>query len=213
VYTPRAFEIDRDVADAIIDECDLASVVVFDPAEGFEATWLPLMRRPGRLVGHVAKANPLWRHTGAALAMFRTVDGYVSPNWYASKREHGKVVPTWNYVAVNVHGTLVAHHDELWKREVVTALTQRHEARIGSGWQVTDAPPDYITTTLAAIVGIEIVIERVEGKAKLSQNRSEADVAGVVAANDNALVDAMRRPQNPTKSRTTVTEGEPHRHL
>lgn len=205
MYTPRAFEIDGDEADAIIDECDLASVVVFDATSGFEATWLPLMRRPGRLVGHVAKENPLWRHAGAALAMFRTVDGYASPSWYASKREHGKVVPTWNYVAVNVHGVLMAHHDEQWKRDVVTALTRRHEARIGSGWQVTDAPPEYITSTLTRIVGIEIVIERVEGKAKLSQNRSEADVAGVVAANDSPLGEAIRRANDPTKSRRTVT--------
>lgn len=193
MYTPRAFEIDSAEADAIIDDCDLASVVVFDPNDGFEATWLPLLRQPGRLVGHVAKANPLWSRTGPALAMFRTVDGYVSPSWYPSKREHGKVVPTWNYVAVTVHGTLVVHHDEPWKREVVTALTRRHEAQIGSNWQVSDAPPGFVDSMLAAIVGIEIVIDRIEGKAKLSQNRSGADIAGVIAANENALGDAVRR--------------------
>ena len=205
MYTPRAFEIDSAKADAIIDECDLASVIVFDPNDGFDATWLPLLRRTGRLVGHVARANSLWRHTGPALAMFRTVDGYVSPTWYASKREHGKVVPTWNYVAVNVHGTLIAHHEEPWKREVVTALTARHETQIGSDWQITDAPAEYIEATLGSIVGIEIVIDRIEGKAKLSQNRSEADVAGVIAANPNPLGDAVRRANQDNESDTTVT--------
>ena len=205
MYTPKAFEIETDAAEAIIDGCDLASVIVFDAADGFEATWLPLIRRPGRLVGHVAKANSLWRRPGPVLAMFRTVDGYVSPSWYLSKQEHGKVVPTWNYVVANVHGTLVAHQEQAWKREVVSALTQRHEGRINGGWKVSDAPDDYIDSMLASIVGIEIVVDRIEAKAKLSQNRPTADIAAVVAANPNAMGAAVQDAADAAESRSTVT--------
>ena len=198
MYTPSSFTIDRDAALAVVDACDLAAVVVADPHGGFESTWLPLLRDGDRLLGHVAKANPIWRHEGPALAMFRTVDGYVSPSWYPSKHEHGKVVPTWNYVAAHVHGSLRAHADPAFLREVVTRLTQRHEARVGSDWQVTDAPVDFIDTMLRGIVGIEITIERVEGKAKLSQNRSAADIAGVVAANPNAMGAAVAHTRSTT---------------
>lgn len=187
VYTPPGFAIDHDAALAVIDTCDLAAVVVTDPEGGFEATWLPLLRDGHRLLGHVAKANPIWRHEGPAMAMFRTIDGYVSPSWYASKHEHGKVVPTWNYVAVHAHGPLRAVADAAFLRDVVARLTRRHETRIGSDWQVSDAPADFIDSMLRNIVGIEITLERVEGKAKLSQNRSAADVAGVIAANPNAM--------------------------
>lgn len=192
MYTPAAFALDRADAEAVIDACDLAAVIATDPAAGFEATWLPLLRRGDRLVGHVAKANPLWRCEGPALALFRTVDGYVSPSWYASKRDHGKVVPTWNYVAVHVHGTLAARAERDFTLDVVTALTQRHEARIGSDWAVTDAPADYVAAMVDAVVGIELTIERVEGKAKLSQNRPMVDVDGVVAANPGPLGEAVR---------------------
>lgn len=197
MYTPPSFAIDRDEALAVVDACDLAAVVVADGDGGFESTWLPLLRDGDRLLGHVAKANPIWRLEGPVLVMFRAVDGYVSPSWYASKGEHGKVVPTWNYVGVHVHGSLQARSEAEFTRDVVTRLTDRHEARIGSDWQVTDAPADFVDGMLKAIVGIEITIERVEGKAKLSQNRPPADVEGVIAANPNPMGEAVQLRHRP----------------
>jgi transcriptional regulator len=171
-----------------------ASLVARDDERGFEATFVPLLLDANgtRLVGHVAKGNPIWRREGPVLAIFNGVDGYVSPSWYPSKHEHGKVVPTWNYVTVHVHATMRAEHETEWKRELVTRLTAHHEAAIGSTWQVTDAPSDYIDGLLNAIVGIELSIARIEGKAKLSQNRPQADIDGVIAANPNLMGAAMR---------------------
>ena len=107
-------------------------------------------------------------------------EAYVSPSWYASKAEHGKVVPTWNYLAVHLTGTLHVHHDPAWLLGAVTDLTLEHESGRPAPWHVSDAPDDYIASLLKAIVGVEMVVERVEGKAKLSQNRSEPDRAGVI---------------------------------
>lgn len=136
----------------------------------------------GVLRGHVARANPAWRLCGqarACLVMFQGVQGYVTPNWYPSKREHGKVVPTWNYAVVHAHGHARAIDDAAWLRANVQALTSQHEAREAAPWHVADAPADYIDQMLKAIVGIEIVIERLEGKWKTSQNRPPADREGV----------------------------------
>ena len=135
-----------------------------------------------RITGHVARANPLWREADGqpVLALFQGPQGYVSPNWYPSKAQHGKAVPTWNYTMVQVHGTLRAIDDAPWLRAFVTRLTERHEGGRAAPWQVTDAPADFIDTMLKAIVGIEIEVTRVEGKFKLSQNRSAEDRTGVV---------------------------------
>ncbi|MFT3818568.1 MAG: FMN-binding negative transcriptional regulator [Rubrivivax sp.] len=135
----------------------------------------------GTLVGHVARANPVWRTPAPSVLAFRAADGYVSPNGYAAKREHGKVVPTWNYAVVHAHGTprIVDDRDALLA--IVTALTTEHEAAQAHPWAVNDAPADYVEQMLRAIVGIEIPVQRWVGKFKLSQNRSGADVVGVVA--------------------------------
>ena len=151
--------------------------------DGLVATFLPMLydAGTGSLVGHVARNNPHWRCTGpGTLAIVRGPDAYVSPSWYPSKAEHGRVVPTWNYLTAHVYGRLVAHDDVGWLRSLVTRLTDHHEAAAGSGWQVDDAPSAFIDGQLRAIVGVELVIDRIEAKSKLSQNRSEADRAGVV---------------------------------
>jgi transcriptional regulator len=130
----------------------------------------------------MARANPQWRTLSdtPALAIFQGPSAYVSPAWYATKRETGKVVPTWNYAVVHAHGPVRVIHDRDWLRTFVTRLTRRHEAARPDPWQVSDAPADYIDTQLAAIVGIEMPIARLEGKWKVSQNRPPADRAGVV---------------------------------
>ncbi|CAD5374616.1 Transcriptional regulator [Rubrivivax sp. A210] len=135
------------------------------------------------LRGHVARANPLWRAAAGqpVLAIFRGAQAYVSPSWYPSKAEHHKVVPTWNYAVVHAHGRLRAVDDAPWLHELVSGLTARHETGRPTPWAVGDAPADFIQQMLAAIVGIEIAVERLEGKFKLSQNKSAADRAGVAA--------------------------------
>jgi transcriptional regulator len=139
----------------------------------------------GRLLGHLALANPQWRSVAAgssALAIVHGPQAYVSPAWYPSKARHGRVVPTWNYVTVHFTGTLTVHQDPGWLRDVVTRLTERHEAGRPHPWAVSDAPPDYLEGQLRGIVGVELVIDTVEAKHKLSQNRGADDQAAVVAA-------------------------------
>lgn len=149
------------------------------------ATLLPIIWDEDRLIFHLAKANPHWRHIrpGApALAVVTGAQAYVSPSWYPSKQEDGRVVPTWNYAAVHFTGRATVHRDPEWLRTAVTRLTDLHEGRRpAEPWHVTDAPERYVAGELNAIVGVEFAIDRVEGKAKLSQNRSQADQAGVVA--------------------------------
>ena len=135
----------------------------------------------GTLVGHVARANPVWRTPAPSVLAFRAADGYVSPNWYPAKREHGKVVPTWNYAVVHAHGTPRIVDDRDGLLAIVSALTDEHEAAQPHPWAVGDAPADYVEQMLRAIVGIEIPVQRWEGKFKLGQNRGAADVAAVVA--------------------------------
>jgi len=138
---------------------------------------------PGILRAHVARANPLWRETrpdAQTLVVFQGAQAYISPSWYPAKAEHGKVVPTWNYVTVQARGTLRAIDDAAWLRAFVTRLTQRHEAAQAKPWAVTDAPPEYIDSMLRAIVGIEIVLTSLVGKWKVSQNRPVVDRTGVV---------------------------------
>ena len=135
-----------------------------------------------RITEHVARANTLWREADGqpVLLVFQGPQAYVSPNWYPSKFQHGKAVPTWNYAMVQAHGTLRAIQDPEWLRAFVTRLTERHEGGRAAPWHVADAPPDYLDAMLKAIVGIEIEVTRVEGKFKLSQNRSAEDRTGVV---------------------------------
>ena len=188
MYTPPAFRADdRDSIHATIRAARLATLVTAT-AEGLVATPLPLMIEPaegehGTLYGHVARANPQWRLApiGAAMAVFMGPDAYVTPSWYASKREHGKVVPTWNYVAVHAYGPAEFFEDADRLLDVVTRLTRHHEAQRAEAWAVSDAPAPFIASQLKGIVGVRLPITRLEGKRKLSQNRSEADRAGVAA--------------------------------
>lgn len=134
----------------------------------------------GTLVGHVARANPVWRQPGPSVLAFQGAQAYVSPGWYPSKHEHGKVVPTWNYAVVHAHGTPVVVEDRAALRAIVDSLTQVHEAAMPRPWAVGDAPADYIDTLLGAIVGIELPVQRWVGKFKLSQNQAAANRQGVV---------------------------------
>lgn len=189
MYTPPAFrDDDRDSIHAAIAAARLATLVTATES-GPIGTPLPLMLEPGEgehgtLYGHLARANPQWRTKplGSALAIFMGPDAYVSPGWYASKREHGKVVPTWNYVAVHAYGEAEFFDDADRLLDVVTRLTRRHEAARPEPWAVADAPPPFVASQLKGIVGLRLPIARLEGKRKLSQNRSPADRAGVAAA-------------------------------
>jgi len=155
----------------------------------------------GRLLGHIAIANDQWKTAlpGAqALAIVRGPQAYISPSWYESKARHGRVVPTWNYEAVHLTGTIAFHQDPEWLRAFVTRLTRLHEGGREHPWAVTDAPPEYIDGQLRAIVGVELTITAIEAKQKLSQNRSELDREGVVAGlrgqpdpGSAAIADAM----------------------
>ena len=185
MYQPAHFvEQDADTLLALMKAHPLATLVRGGAELG--ADILPLeVDRVGdgwRVTGHVARANPLWREADGqpVLLVFQGPQAYVSPNWYPSKFQHGKAVPTWNYAMVQVHGTLRAIEDAEWLRAFVTRLTERHEGGRAVPWHVSDAPADYIDTMLKAIVGIEIEVTRVEGKFKLSQNRSAEDRTGVV---------------------------------
>jgi transcriptional regulator len=157
---------------------------------------------PGVLRAHVARANPVWttaRDDVDALVVFQGPHGYVSPAWYPSKAEHGKVVPTWNYLMVQARGRLRAIDDRAWLREFVTRLTDRHESGRPSPWAVGDAPGDFIDTMLGAIVGIELTLSSLVGKWKVSQNRGDADRKGVVEGlvrerGDTALAAEVRTP-------------------
>jgi len=137
----------------------------------------------GRLIGHLALANPQWRSVGpdtVALAIVHGPQAYVSPSWYPGTARHGKMVPTWNYVSVHFTGPLTVHRDAEWKLDIVTRLTARHEAGRPSPWHVTDAPAEFIDSQLKAIVGVELTIATVEAKEKLSQNRNPEDRAGAL---------------------------------
>jgi transcriptional regulator len=204
MYLPPHFAERRvEVLHETLREARLFTVVT--SLAGLDAEHLPLLVEPtpaplGRLVGHVARGNPLWSAIGAgapALAIAVGPEAYVTPSWYPSKRETGRVVPTWNYVAVHAHGTLRAFEDRERLRDLVARLTERHERARPTPWSIHDAPADYLERMLAGIVGVELTIERLEGKWKTSQNRSPPDREGVAdglsAAGDAELASHVRR--------------------
>ena len=184
MYVPAHFAMSPDeVAELLsaVTTVDLISTT----ADGLTATFLPMLydSAAGTLQGHVARNNPHWRFAGAqSLAIAHGPDAYVSPSWYPSKAAHGRVVPTWNYVTAHLYGPLVVHDDVDWVRSLVSRLTTRHEEFRAEPWAMSDGPVDYMEGQLRAIVGLELVIERIEAKSKLSQNRSVADRDGVRAA-------------------------------
>lgn len=186
MYLPEHFrEIDPEEIAAVIAAAPLGYVVA-NTAEGLIANHMPiLVDKRGELVGHIALANDMHRLIAEGeevLVIFRGVDGYVSPNFYPSKAEHHKQVPTWNYQVVHVHGTISFQHDENSKRAAVGLLTREHERRINGekAWRMADAPADYMTDMLGKIVAFRIAVTRTIAKSKLSQNRDSRDFEGAV---------------------------------
>jgi transcriptional regulator len=211
MYIPAHFTPDAALVAELLTEHGAADLVTVTP-EGLVATMLPFVYVPpdgsgeagaepalGALHGHLARNNDQWKRpaAGESLAIVRGPDAYVSPGWYASKAEHGRVVPTWNYLTAHVYGRLVVHDDPAWTEDLVRRLTVKHEARREHPWSVDDAPRSFIEGQLRAIVGVELRITRVEAKAKLSQNRPAADIDGVIEGlrerGDSASADAVER--------------------
>jgi transcriptional regulator len=189
MYVPAHFaEADLPTLHALMRERPLGTWIAQDAGE-LVVNHIPFVLDPGRgeygtLVGHVARANPVWKSLSRqlpAVVVFQGSQAYISPSWYPSKQEGGKVVPTWNYVVAHAHGIPRVVEERARLLEIVTALTDVHEAGQAVPWQVADAPADFIDKLLAAIVGIEIPITRLSGKWKASQNRPQADRQGAAA--------------------------------
>ena len=192
MYVPAHFAADQAQIDELLTHHGAADLIT-STEQGLQATFLPFLYDPavgghGSVLGHVARNNDQWKlpAIGEAMVIVRGPDSYISPAWYAAKAEHGRVVPTWNYVTAHVYGELVVHDDVEWLDMLVRRLTEHHERHRDDPWTVDDAPPRFIAGQLRAIVGVELVISRIEAKLKLSQNRSEADAAGVVAGLEQA---------------------------
>jgi transcriptional regulator len=189
MYVPKHFEETRvPVLHELIRAHPLGALVTLT-ANGLDANHIPFEVDPdpapfGTLRGHVARANPVWRELSSrdALVIFQGPGTYVSPSWYATKAESGRVVPTWNYAVVHGHGPLRVIDDAAWLRAFVEKLTDRHEAGSATPWRITDAPAEYIDSMVRAIVGLEVPMARLVGKWKVSQNRPDQDRDGVVHA-------------------------------
>ncbi|MFC5437943.1 FMN-binding negative transcriptional regulator [Rhodanobacter umsongensis] len=182
MYTPKHFVESRvESLHGLIRAYPFATLVT-RAADGLTANHLPFELVGEVLHGHVARGNELARLDGAeVLLVFQGPDGYISPNWYPSKHETGREVPTWNYAVVHVHGRLRVIDDATWLRRLLETLTDHHEAGQPQPWKISDAPDDHIETSLRAIVGLEVSIDRIEGKFKLSQNHPARNRAGVIA--------------------------------
>jgi transcriptional regulator len=202
MYTPASFKVDWPAARNLLADQVTADLVTAT-SRGLVATFLPVLYEPasdgyGSIVAHVSRNNDQWRlpAIGDALMVLHGPDAYISPSWYPSKAVDGRVVPTWNYLLAHVYGRLVVHDDQIWVESLVRRLTDKHEATRPAPWSVNDAPAQYVATQLRAIVGLEVVISRVEAKAKWSQNRPTADVDGVMqgltASGHVDAADAMR---------------------
>ena len=208
MYLPSLFEETRiEVLAGLIHEHPLATLITQNDA-GLVANHIPMEFDPapapfGILRGHVARANPVWRETVAGsevLLVFQGPSAYVTPAWYATKKETGKVVPTWNYAVVHARGPLVVRDDPVWLRAFLEKLTDRHESGRTAPWKVGDAPEDFIRSQLRAIVGIEIPLTGLSGKWKMSQNRPPSDREGVIRGlrerggpSDAQIADGVRR--------------------
>jgi transcriptional regulator len=182
MYTPKHFVETRvEALHELIRAYPFATVVV-NTVDGLVANHLPFELVDGVLHGHVARGNELVQMDGTeVLLVFQGPDGYISPNWYPSKHETGREVPTWNYAVVHVHGRLRVIDDAAWLRRLLETLTDHHEAGQPQPWKISDAPEDHIEKSLRAIVGLEVAVDRIEGKFKLSQNHPARNRAGVVA--------------------------------
>lgn len=205
MYVPAHFAETRpDEIERIIREHPLGMLVTVT-GDGLDANHVPFEfdragGTSGTLRAHVARANPLWRQCpsgSAVMVVFRGSEGYISPNWYPSKHETHRQVPTWNYEVVHAHGTLTIHDDDKTVRGIVARLTRRHEADEPKPWKMGDSAPEYIDTMVGAIVGIEVAVVRFEAKVKLSQNREPRDRQGAVerlrGLERDRLADAMAK--------------------
>ncbi len=204
MYITKVFEItERSLLSNFIRQNPLATVCVHQ-ADGLAADHLPLLLRSanlevdgdwGDLVGHIARANSLSKKAANGidcLAIFQGIEGYISPNYYATKQSHGKVVPTWNYQAVHCYGRIQVITDTLWIAELVNELTNTHEQTQSVPWKVSDAPQDYLNKKLESIVGISIKIDRVEAKFKMSQNQPRENIESLTFALAQGDVDSRR---------------------
>lgn len=203
MYLPKHFTADERETHELLHGIRVADLIT-PTDEGLFATFLPLLYDGSRdglgsLLGHVARKNDHWRlqPLGESVVIVHGPEGYISPGFYESKREHGRVVPTWNYLTAHIHGELIVHDDPSWLEALVRRLTDRHEAARPAPWSVDDAPRDYIESQLRAIVGVELRITRVEAKAKLGLNRSPADIDGVI--------DGLREDGNQELAAATVS--------
>ena len=190
MYLPAHFEESRrEVLDALIGAQPFGTLVT-QGSDGLDANHVPFEYEPARgpfgtLRAHVARANPVWRDAATApdaLVIFQGPAAYISPTWYPSKHETHRQVPTWNYIVVHAHGRIVVHDDEAFLRGLVARLTRKMEAGEPTPWKMGDAPPDYLSQMLGAIVGIEIEVTKLAGKWKLSQNKAAADIHGAADA-------------------------------
>lgn len=211
MYIPSHFNEPRPEEIRRIVEANPLGALVTHWAGGFNAEHIPFEYEPaagaaGVLRAHVARANPVWqqsRNGDPVLVIFGGANAYVSPNWYPSKHELHRQVPTWNYQVVHVHGRLCIHEDGKFLRAVLGRLTRSHEAKSGvpRPWKMSDSEPDYISQLMAAIVGIEVEIIRIEAKSKLSQNKDTRDRAGVIGElrerGDVAMAEAMHNAALP----------------
>lgn len=200
---------DVDELRRMVAEVGAAELITIGPDGYPRATLLPIIWTGDVVRAHMARPNPHWAEipdNTPALLVCAGPQAYVSPSWYPSKREHGKVVPTWNYTSVHLRGTATVHDDPEWLRDQIAALTDLNERDRSHPWQVTDAPSRFIDGQLRGIVGVEINVERVEGKAKLSQNRSSEDQNGVIdglgretRSGARDIADAMRVAATPAR--------------
>lgn len=188
MYLPSHFEEPRiEILHELMRNHPLSTLITLT-ADGLNANHIPLELDPeptpyGTLRGHVARSNPLWQNFNPAvetLVIFQGANSYITPSWYATKKETGKVVPTWNYAVVHAYGALKIIEDKVWLRGLVERLTDHHESEMETPWKVSDAPENYIEPLLNAIVGIEIPITKISGKWKVSQNQPQANRVGVI---------------------------------
>jgi transcriptional regulator len=205
MYAHPKHVLSEDEALAIARTYGRAAIIVTGGAAGLAATHAPILWQDMKILTHVARANAHWREAPChALVILGGAETYVSPSWYGTKHRTGRAVPTWNYEAVHIFGRLVAFEDRARLRALVAALSDRHEAGRAAPWRLEDAPGDYIEGLLGAIVGLELTVERIEGKRKLSQEKPDEDFDGVLAAlsasddaRDRAVAEAMASTRRP----------------
>ena len=184
MYSPRHFSIEDPAAQQFLENLKSGHLVT-NTAQGMLSTMIPVTfdKTDRSIIGHVARGNSQWSEKTNQEALFISapVDSYISPSWYASKQEHGKVVPTWDYMLAHVYGELIIHDDVDWLRKAVSNLTDSFEAGRAKPWKLDDAPEDYVAGQLRAIVGVELKVTRLEVSFKMSQNKTKDDLEGVIA--------------------------------